>query len=214
MMHVTLPYIVLSYLSSTTFYSTYIICFQTFLYKLPWNDLLIYYSVRFSAMIPTARCLAAKQAGFLKKSTQELGRLTRIGRFQPSSLVMTRLTSSALNTEALQTPTTPYKLLDFEDESTVAGCKTMADRAVGGYSTASLDWVPADPATNTPAHARFHGSISTRLPPNWRVERTGMSDGLLYELNGCMLIDGGKQDMQHFATKIADSGSLAGCSGT
>lgn len=51
----------------------------------------------------------------------------------------------------------------------------MADRAVGGYSTASLDYVPADPATHTPAHARFHGSISTKLPQNWKVQRTGTS---------------------------------------
>lgn len=51
----------------------------------------------------------------------------------------------------------------------------MADRAVGGFSTASLDFEPAEPASNTPAHARFHGSISTKLPANWRVERTGES---------------------------------------
>lgn len=50
----------------------------------------------------------------------------------------------------------------------------MADRAVGGFSTASLDYEPAEPSTNTPSHARFHGSISTKLPDNWRVERTGM----------------------------------------
>lgn len=49
----------------------------------------------------------------------------------------------------------------------------MADRAVGGYSTANLDYVPADPETKTPAHARFHGSISTKLPKDWRVQRTG-----------------------------------------
>lgn len=49
----------------------------------------------------------------------------------------------------------------------------MADRAVGGFSTASLDHVPAEPSTNTPSHARFHGNISTKLPDNWRVERTG-----------------------------------------
>lgn len=49
----------------------------------------------------------------------------------------------------------------------------MADRAVGGYSTASLDYEPGDPASNTPPHARFHGSISTKLPENWRVQRTG-----------------------------------------
>ncbi|KAE8151918.1 complex I intermediate-associated protein 30-domain-containing protein [Aspergillus avenaceus] len=108
-------------------------------------------------MIPTARCLAAKPAGFMKRSAEELTRLTRI----------------AWNNEGLHTPTKPYVLLDFEDDSSVAGCKTMADRAVGGFSTASLDYVPADPATSAPAHARFHGSISTKLPNNWRVERTG-----------------------------------------
>lgn len=31
-------------------------------------------------MIPTARCLAAKPPGFFKKSTEELSRLTRIGK--------------------------------------------------------------------------------------------------------------------------------------
>ncbi|KAJ5692166.1 Complex I intermediate-associated protein 30 [Penicillium macrosclerotiorum] len=77
------------------------------------------------------------------------------------------------NTEALHTPTKPYVLLNFEDESTVGGCKTFADRAVGGFSTSSLDYEPGDSSTNTPAHARFHGSISTKLPANWRVERTG-----------------------------------------
>ena len=74
----------------------------------------------------------------------------------------------------MHVPTKPFYLVDFEHESAIAECKTMADRAVGGYSTADLEYVPADPATNSPAHARFHGSISTKLPPNWRVERTGM----------------------------------------
>ncbi|EED14028.1 complex I intermediate associated protein (Cia30), putative [Talaromyces stipitatus ATCC 10500] len=106
-------------------------------------------------MIPTARCLAAKPPSFFKKSTEEFSRLTRI----------------AWNAEALTTPTKPYKLLDFENESTVASCKTMADRAVGGFSKADLDFVTA--TANEPAHARFHGSISTKLPNNWRVERTG-----------------------------------------
>ncbi|WEW57509.1 hypothetical protein PRK78_002976 [Emydomyces testavorans] len=77
------------------------------------------------------------------------------------------------NFETLEVPTKPTYLLDFEQEDTVKGCKTMADRAVGGYSTASLDYVPAEPATLSPAHARFHGSISTKLPPNWRIQRTG-----------------------------------------
>ncbi|PLB39295.1 CIA30 family protein [Aspergillus candidus] len=108
-------------------------------------------------MFPTARCLAAKPSGFIKRSADELSRLSKI----------------AWNSEALHTPTKPYVFLDFEDESTVAGCKTMADRVVGGFSTANLDYEPADPASHSPAHARFHGSISTRLPNNWRVERTG-----------------------------------------
>ncbi|KAL4862933.1 hypothetical protein BDV12DRAFT_178184 [Aspergillus spectabilis] len=108
-------------------------------------------------MFPTARCLAAKPPGFFKRSAEELGRLSKL----------------AWNTETLRIPTKPYHLLDFEDESLVASCKTMADRAVGGFSTASLDYIPADSSTNTPAHARFHGSISTKLPNNWRVERTG-----------------------------------------
>ncbi|KAI9927997.1 hypothetical protein ASPWEDRAFT_173645 [Aspergillus wentii DTO 134E9] len=108
-------------------------------------------------MFPTARCLAAKPSGFIKRSAEELSRLSKI----------------AWNSEGLHTPTKPFSLLDFEDDATVAGCKTMADRAVGGHSTASLDYVPEDPSSNSPAHARFHGSISTKLPNNWRIERTG-----------------------------------------
>jgi NADH dehydrogenase [ubiquinone] 1 alpha subcomplex assembly factor 1 len=129
-------------------------------------------------MFPTARCLGAKPAGFFKRSADELGRLSRIGTFLCLRLLCYKPTDcfllcTAWNTEGLHTPTKPYHLLDFEDDSAVAGCKTMADRAVGGFSTASLDYIPADPSTNSPAHARFHGSISTKLPDNWRVERTG-----------------------------------------
>ncbi|KAJ5256694.1 hypothetical protein N7478_012798 [Penicillium angulare] len=106
-------------------------------------------------MIPTRRLAA--QGNFFRRSAEELGRLSKI----------------AWNTEALHTPTKPYTLLDFEDERTVSECKTFADRAVGGFSTASLDYEPAEPTSNTPAHVRFHGKISTKLPDNWRVERTG-----------------------------------------
>ncbi|KAL5337561.1 complex I intermediate associated protein [Aspergillus crustosus] len=108
-------------------------------------------------MFPTARCLASRPSGFFKRSAEELGRLSKI----------------VWNTETLRIPTSPYNLLDFEDESSVASCKTMADRAVGGFSTANLDYIAADTSTNTPAHARFHGNISTKLPNNWRIERTG-----------------------------------------
>ncbi|EEH50034.1 uncharacterized protein PADG_06113 [Paracoccidioides brasiliensis Pb18] len=107
-------------------------------------------------MIPTAKCLA-QRPGFVKRSAEELARFTKM----------------AWNLETLSVPYKPYYLLDFTDQNTVAACKTMADRAVGGYSTANLDYVPADPATNTPAHARFHGTISTKLPQNWKIQRSG-----------------------------------------
>lgn len=81
---------------------------------------------------------------------------------------------AAWKLEGLDIAKDQYHLLDFSKEETVRGCKTMADRAVGGYSTANLDYVPADPETKMPAHARFHGSISTKLPKDWRVQRTGM----------------------------------------
>jgi hypothetical protein len=32
-----------------------------------------------TTMIPTARCMAAKPSGFLKRSAEELGRVSRIG---------------------------------------------------------------------------------------------------------------------------------------
>jgi hypothetical protein len=105
-----------------------------------------------------------------------MAQLVSLVQYNFTWFVRQSLTGPAWNIEGLHTPTKPYTLLDFDDESVVASCKTMADRAVGGYSTAKLDYVPADPSTNTPAHARFHGSISTKLPPNWRIQRTGMFD--------------------------------------
>ncbi|PGH26687.1 hypothetical protein AJ80_01633 [Polytolypa hystricis UAMH7299] len=108
-------------------------------------------------MIPTAVCLSRGRTGIFRRSAEEISRLTKL----------------AWNMEALQVPHKPRYLLDFENPETVATCKTMADRAVGGFSTASLDHVPADAATNTPPHARFHGSISTKLPTNWKIHRTG-----------------------------------------
>ncbi|KAI5306308.1 hypothetical protein KEM56_001465 [Ascosphaera pollenicola] len=106
-------------------------------------------------MFPTL-CLA-KRPNFLKQTADELGRVTKM----------------IYNMDALTVPGKPCYLLDFENKDTVDGCKTIADRAVGGYSTANLDYVPGDVSTKEPAHARFHGSISTQLPNNWRIQRTG-----------------------------------------
>ena len=48
----------------------------------------------------------------------------------------------------------------------------MSDADTGGFSSVFLDHVQGSPSQ--PAHARFHGSISTDLPRNKpRVQRTG-----------------------------------------
>ena len=121
--------------------------------------------------------------------------------------------ATAWNTEGLHTPTKPYTMLDFEDEGAVAGCKTMADRAVGGFSTASLDYVPEDPSSNTPGHARFHGSISTKLPNNWRVERTGMHFWSVADSGGGVDNVVIEQDTPRFGTRTADFGYSVDCTG-
>ena len=79
---------------------------------------------------------------------------------------------AALTQEAIRSPMTPYSLLEFSDPDTVKTCKTMSDADIGGSSIASLDHIPS--TFSQPAHARFHGSISTDLPRNRpQVQRTG-----------------------------------------
>lgn len=69
---------------------------------------------------------------------------------------------------------TPYSLLNLSDPAIVQVCKTMSDADIGGSSTASLDHIPR--TSSQPAHARFHGSISTELPRNRpQVQRTGFA---------------------------------------
>lgn len=99
-------------------------------------------------------CLLAP--GFTKRSLNELKRFTKI----------------ALTQEGIRTPTSPFLLLDFSDPEIVPACKSMSDADIGGFSNASLDQVPK--TSSQPAHARFHGSISTDLPRNRpQVQRTG-----------------------------------------
>jgi NADH dehydrogenase [ubiquinone] 1 alpha subcomplex assembly factor 1 len=84
--------------------------------------------------------------------------------------------SPAINLEGLSVPTKPYPILDFADPDTETWMKTMSDASVGGFSTARLTQMPADPSTTpeTPAHILFHGNISTKLPANRpEVQRTG-----------------------------------------
>jgi NADH dehydrogenase [ubiquinone] 1 alpha subcomplex assembly factor 1 len=50
--------------------------------------------------------------------------------------------------------------------------KKMSDQDIGGFSTANFDYYPV--TQTEPSHARFHGTISTKLPQNQpHIQRTG-----------------------------------------
>lgn len=50
----------------------------------------------------------------------------------------------------------------------------MSDVDIGGFSKAALDWIPPSPEDNPHGYARFHGNISTALPPHRpEVQRSG-----------------------------------------
>ncbi|OAL05761.1 CIA30-domain-containing protein [Phaeosphaeriaceae sp. SRC1lsM3a] len=104
-------------------------------------------------MRPTAACLAP---GFMKRSLDEFKRLSLF----------------ALKLEGLSSPTKPFSLIEFAKPEDMEKCKRMSDQDIGGFSTANLDY---HPVTQTePAHARFHGKISTQLPQNQpHIQRTG-----------------------------------------
>lgn len=95
---------------------------------------------------PTLRRLAAPN--IWQKTTQEFARQAKF----------------TLNLEALTITTIPQPLLDFEDPQTATWMKIMTDRPTGGFSEAHLTQESADDKSNTPAHVRFHGNISTKLP--------------------------------------------------
>ncbi|KAL7917613.1 complex I intermediate-associated protein 30 domain-containing protein [Trichoderma austrokoningii] len=81
-----------------------------------------------------------------------------------------RRSSIAWNLDAVKGPAGPRELYDFDSADAVKVCITMSDASIGGASSSQLDFVPASPA----AYARFHGRISTLLPPNrLAIERTG-----------------------------------------
>lgn len=104
-------------------------------------------------MRPSA-CLLAP--GMIRRSLDELKRWSNM----------------VVSMEGIKAPTGPYRLLDFRDPDTIASCKTMSDGDMGGFSTVSLEHVPA--TTVEPAYARFHGNICLDLPRNRPdVQRTG-----------------------------------------
>ncbi|KAL8953973.1 MAG: hypothetical protein Q9222_000183 [Ikaeria aurantiellina] len=110
-------------------------------------------------MQPSTRLLAP---GFMRRSLDEFKRFANLGMTPRPDRFR----------EALRTPMTPFRLLDFSDPETISICKTMSDADMGGFSRATLDQVPA--SAFDPAHARFHGVISTDLPPNRpQIQRSG-----------------------------------------
>lgn len=104
-------------------------------------------------MRPSASCLSD---GFIKRSLDEFKRLSNV----------------ALKLEGLKTPTKPFPLLSLDKPDGLQRCKRMSDQDIGGFSQANFDF---HPVTQTePAHARFHGTISTQLPPDQpHIQRTG-----------------------------------------
>lgn len=104
-------------------------------------------------MRPSAQCLAP---GFFRRSLDEFKRLSNY----------------ALKLEGLKSPRTPFPLIHFDQPDDMQRCKRMSDRDIGGFSSVAFDYYPV--TQTEPAHARFHGTISTQLPPNQpHVQRTG-----------------------------------------
>ncbi|KAH8662052.1 complex I intermediate-associated protein 30-domain-containing protein [Xylariales sp. PMI_506] len=96
-----------------------------------------------------------------------------------------RLSEIMIKSEGIKGPSGPYPLHSFHEPSSISETKLMCDVDMGGFSQAALDWVPAQAPTTRgadysgneePAHARFHGSISTALPPNRpEIQRSGFA---------------------------------------
>ncbi|KAI2620550.1 CIA30-domain-containing protein [Hypoxylon sp. NC1633] len=105
-------------------------------------------------MRPTTACLSK---GFIARSLDEFKRLSNI----------------VFKLEGIKGPSGPLPLHDFHTRESLEACKIMSDVDMGGFSKAALDWVPSAP-DNPNGHAHFHGSISTKLPPNRpEIQRSG-----------------------------------------
>lgn len=74
--------------------------------------------------------------------------------------------------EGIHVPTKAFPLVTFSNADAIQSCKVMSDKDMGGFSKVAMDFHPA--SQSQPPHARFHGSISTELPPNRpEVQRSG-----------------------------------------
>ncbi len=128
-------------------------------------------------MLATAVRLARGQPSFLRRSMDEFRRQAGI----------------AMRMEGIHEPQKPFPLIKFDDETAPQRCKVMSDATnFGGYSRASLTYVPGSPHVDNegglgrigggerpgeePAHALFQGNISTDLPPNKpEIQRSGFA---------------------------------------
>lgn len=92
---------------------------------------------------------------------------------------------AAWNLEAVKGPRGPRPLYDFGAAERVRACVLMSDGLIGGGSSSSLDYCAPPRATDDDdaspedagapaAYARFHGRISTALPPDRPgIQRSG-----------------------------------------
>ncbi|KAI1365408.1 complex I intermediate-associated protein 30 [Xylaria arbuscula] len=94
-----------------------------------------------------------------------------------------RLSNITFKLEGIKGPSGPLPLHSFHSRDSLETCKTLSDKDIGGFSSASLDWVSRDEVAlegggaggeGGPGYARFHGTISTELPPDKpNVQRSG-----------------------------------------
>ncbi|KAM5347064.1 hypothetical protein ACJ41O_010069 [Fusarium nematophilum] len=87
-----------------------------------------------------------------------------------------RRSQIALSFEAIKGATKPKPLFDFNSAESVRDCIIMSDKTIGGFSQSNLDFISSSSSAGGHSFARFHGSISTRLPadrPN--IQRTGFA---------------------------------------
>lgn len=80
----------------------------------------------------------------------------------------------------MNVPGKPFPLIEFSEPDSVEMCKRMSDADHGGFSSANIDFVPA--SSDDSKHARFHGRISTQLPPDRpEIQRSGYAGWRTYD---------------------------------
>ncbi|KUI65663.1 Complex I intermediate-associated protein 30, mitochondrial [Cytospora mali] len=92
-----------------------------------------------------------------------------------------RLSNIVLKLEGVKGPSGPLELHSFRAQESMETCRPMSDADIGGFSKVNLDWIPPKAPTksqsaadNPNGHARFHGTISIKLPKDiLGVERSG-----------------------------------------